>query len=303
MNMEALQGEIRSLLEKRRGILLAHYYQRAEVQQIADVVGDSLALSIAAAKTDAELIVFAGVHFMAESAAILSPEKTVLLPRADAGCALADMATADQLEQARQDHPGAAIVTYVNSTAAAKAVSDVCCTSANAVQVVASLEGFDTVIMAPDGNLARYVARFTDKRILPWEGCCPVHDQLSTEEVLRLREAYPQALFAAHPECRPAVLDMADFVGSTAAILRFAGEPRVRELLVGTEEGILVELIRRYPDKRFIPASPSLVCHTMKYTTLEDIRRSLTEDRTVITVPESLRVPARLALDRMVRIG
>jgi quinolinate synthase len=273
------------------------------VQQIADVVGDSLALSNAASKTDAELIVFAGVHFMAESAAILSPEKTVLLPRADAGCALADMATADQLEQARRDHPGAAIVTYVNSTAAAKAVSDVCCTSANAVQVVASLEGFDTVIMAPDGNLARYVARFTAKRILPWEGCCPVHDQLSTEEVLRLREAHPQALFAAHPECRPALLDMADFVGSTAAILRFAGEPRVRELLVGTEEGILVELVRRHPDKQFIPASPRLVCHTMKYTTLEDIRCSLTENRTVITVPESLRAPARLALDRMVRIG
>jgi quinolinate synthase len=302
LTQEELKKAIRGLLAERHGILLAHYYQRAEVQEIADLIGDSLALSIEAAKTDADVIVFAGVHFMAESAAILSPEKTVLLPRADAGCDLADMITVEQLEQARQAYPGAAVVTYINSSAAIKAVSDICCTSANALQVIHSLKDVETVIMAPDGNLARYVARFTEKRIIPWEGCCPVHHNLTPEAIRRVKEAHPQALLAAHPECPPAVLDLADFVGSTAAILKFAGEPHVKEMIVGTELGIMVELVRRYPGKAFIPASEGLICKTMKYTTLEDIWLSLTENRTIIEVPESLRNPAGLALDRMLAV-
>jgi len=270
---------------------------------MADFIGDSLALSMAAAKTDAEVIVFAGVHFMAESAAILSPEKTVLLPRAEAGCALADMITPEQLEKAKQAHPGAAVVTYINSSAAIKAVSDICCTSANAVAVIRSLTEADTVIMAPDGNLARYVARFTDKKIIPWEGFCPVHHHLLPEDVSRARSSHPRALFAAHPECPPEILDLADFVGSTAAILRYAGEPQVRELIVGTERGIMVELGKRYPEKLFIPAAEGLICETMKMTTLEDIWRSLTENRQIIEVPESLRASAGLALDRMLAIS
>lgn len=302
MYQEELKKNIRTLLQKRRGILLAHFYEREEVQDVADFIGDSLALSIEAAKTDAEVIVFAGVHFMAESAAILSPEKTVLLPRQDAGCALADMITVEQLEKARETHPGAAVVTYINSSAAIKAVSDVCCTSANALQVVNSLKDAQTVIMAPDGNLARYVARFTEKTIIPWEGYCPVHHHLDAHNIQRVRKEHPHALLAAHPECAPSVLDLADFIGSTAAILRFAGEPHIDELIVGTELGILVELKKRYPHKTFIPASDDLICETMKYTTLEDILLSLENNRTVIEVPEALRRPARLALDRMLAI-
>ncbi len=303
MGKTNLKHDIKTLLKERRGILLAHYYGREDVQEIADFIGDSLALSIEAAKTDAEVIVFAGVHFMAESAAILSPQKTVLLPRQDAGCALADMITVEQLEQARQAHPGAAVVTYINSSAAIKAVSDICCTSANAVEVIQSLKGVETVIMAPDGNLARYVARFTDKRIIPWEGHCPVHHCLKPEDIQKVREANPNALLAAHPECPPAILDLADFIGSTASILKFAGESHVKELIVGTELGIMIELKKRYPGKRFIPASEGLICETMKYTTLEDIWRSLTENRTVVEVPEPLRVPAGLALSKMMSIG
>jgi quinolinate synthase len=194
-------------------------------------------------------------------------------------------------------------VTYINSSAAIKAASDICCTSANAVRVIQSLSGIDTVIMAPDGNLARYVARFTNKRIIPWEGHCPVHHNLMVEDIRRVREDYPNALFAAHPECPPAILDLADFVGSTAAILRFAGEPRVETLIVGTELGIMVELQKRYPGKRFIPASEGLICETMKYTTLEDIWLSLTENRTIVTVSDSLRTPAGLALERMLAVS
>ena len=303
MYQEELKKNIRDLLKRRRAILLAHFYQPEDVQEIADFIGDSLGLSIEAAKTDADVIVFAGVHFMAESAAILCPDKTVLLPRADAGCALADMITVEQLEKARQINPGAAVVTYINSSAAIKAVSDICCTSANALQVVNSLKEARTVIMAPDGNLARYVSRFSDKTIIPWEGHCPVHHQLEVSDIMRVRNEHPKALLAAHPECPPQILDLADFIGSTAAILRFAGEPQVKELIVGTEQGILVELKKRYPHKIFIPASSNLICETMKYTTLEDIRLSLAENRTIIEVPELLRQPARLALDRMLSIG
>ena len=303
MYKEELKKNIRALLMERRAILLAHYYQPEDIQDIADYIGDSLGLSIEAAKTDADIIVFAGVHFMAESAAILCPEKTVLLPRPDAGCALADMITVEQLEKARQAYPGAAVVTYINSSAAIKAVSDICCTSANALQVVNAIEGNRTVIMAPDGNLARYVSRFSDKTIIPWEGHCPVHHHLKVEDILPIRHEHPDALLAAHPECPPPILDLADFIGSTAAILRFAGEPQVKKLIIGTEQGILVELKKHYPDKTFIPASSGLICKTMKFTTLEDIRLSLTENRTIIEVSDSLRQPARLALDRMLSIG
>ncbi|MCX7634526.1 MAG: quinolinate synthase NadA [Syntrophales bacterium] len=303
MQRETIKDEIRALLQERQAILLAHYYQRPEVQEIADYVGDSLALSMTAAKTDAQVIVFAGVHFMAESAAILSPEKKVLLPRAEAGCPLADMITVEQLADAKRRYPDAAVVTYINSSAAVKAASDICCTSANAVAVINSLTDAKRIIMTPDGNLARYCARFTTKTIIPWPGYCPVHQQLTPEDVIRAREAHPQALFAAHPECRPAVLDLADYVGSTSGILRFADEGRVQELIVGTETGIFVELQRRYPDKTFISPRADFICRDMKYTTLEDILISLREDRTVVTVPEGIRAGAKRALERMLSIS
>lgn len=299
MKTSELQNEIKRLLKDRQAILLVHYYQRPEIQEIADFLGDSLALSLEAAKTDAEVIVFAGVHFMAESAAIVSPEKTVLLPRLEAGCPLADMISAESLRKAREEHPDAVVVTYVNSTAETKAMTDICCTSANVVKVIESLGNAGEILMVPDGNLARYAARLTGRNIIPWQGYCPVHNSLQIEEVLISRKRHPRAVFAAHPECRPEILAMADFVGSTTAILRFARETTAAEMIVGTEMGILTQLRRENPGKSFIMASDGLVCETMKLITLEDIYDSLNEMKHVIRVPENIRVPAKRALDRM----
>jgi len=303
MDFEELQKRIRALLKERRAILLVHYYQREEIQQIADILGDSLALSIEAARTDAEVIVFAGVHFMAESASILSPDKTVLLPRLDAGCPLADMIDIDRLERTKREHPGTAVVTYVNSSAAVKSRSDVCCTSANARQVVASLEGNGKILMVPDGNLARWVAGSTDREIIPWEGYCPVHHHLSTDAVLRVKDRFPRARFAAHPECTTAVLALADYVGSTSGILKYAAACDSEELIVGTEAGILPRLKKSNPGKVFIPAADNLFCEDMKKITLEDIYRTLKEMKPIVKVPDEVRIGARKALDRMIAIS
>ena len=302
MDKNELSRRIRALLREKNGILLAHYYQRDEVQEIADFTGDSLGLSFEAARTKADVIVFAGVHFMAESASILSPEKTVLLPRYEAGCALADTISVEALEEEKKKYPGAAVMTYINSSAAVKAASDICCTSANAVRVVNSLAE-KRVIMIPDGNLARYTATFTDKEIIPWGGACPVHDDLTAEEVLAVKARHPNAKFAAHPECRDAVLKLADFVGSTSGIIEYAGRMEGRELIVGTEIGIFYQLRTRYPGKTFIPASEKMTCETMKLTTLEDILKALTAMAPVVKVPEAIRVPAKRCLDRMLAVG
>ncbi len=302
MDKNELSRRIRALLREKNGILLAHYYQRDEVQEIADFTGDSLGLSFEAARTKADVIVFAGVHFMAESASILSPEKTVLLPRYEAGCALADTISVEALEEEKKKYPGAAVMTYINSSAAVKAASDICCTSANAVRVVNSLAE-KRVIMIPDGNLARYTATFTDKEIIPWGGACPVHDDLTAEEVLAVKARHPNAKFAAHPECRDAVLKLADFVGSTSGIIEYAGRMEGRELIVGTEIGIFYQLRTRYPGKTFIPASEKMICETMKLTTLEDILKALTAMAPVVKVPEAIRVPAKRCLDRMLAVG
>lgn len=302
MKHKELQNKIRKLLKDRNAVLLVHYYQPGEIQDIADILGDSLMLSLGAAKTDADVIVFAGVHFMAESASIICPDKTVLLPRLDVGCPLADMITVDQLVQARKNHPGVPIVTYINSSAGIKAHSDICCTSSNALNVVTSLEGDKTVIMAPDGNLARYISGFTDKHIIPWDGYCPVHHFLTVDDVGKVKETYPRAPFAAHPECKPDVLAMADFVGGTGGILRFAGESGVSEMIIGTEMGLLYQLKKQNPKMTFIPASEKLICRTMKLITLNDIFDALSEMKHIIRVPEEIRVPARKALDRMLAI-
>jgi len=295
--------KIRELLKEKNGILLAHYYQRDEVQEIADFTGDSLALSFEAAKTKADVIVFAGVHFMAESASILSPEKTVLLPRFEAGCALADTVTVEALEAEKRKYPDAAVVTYINSSAAIKAASDICCTSANAVRVVQSLTDAKRILMIPDGNLARYTAKFTDKKIIPWGGTCPVHQNLSPDDVLAAKARHPGAKFAAHPECREEVLKLADYVGSTSGIIDYAGKMEGNELIFGTEMGILYQLRTRYPGKTFIPASEAMICETMKLTTLKDILRALTVMAPVVKVPEAIRVPAKRCLDRMLAVG
>ena len=301
--MKTLKDRVRELLKVKSGILLAHYYQRDEVQEIADFTGDSLALSFEAAKTKADVIVFAGVHFMAESASILSPDKTVLLPRFEAGCALADTITVEALEAEKKKYPAAAVVTYINSSAAIKAASDICCTSANALRVVESLTDAKRILMIPDGNLARYTAKFTSKQIIPWGGTCPVHQNLSPDEVLAAKARHPGAKFAAHPECREAVLALADFVGSTSGIIAYAGKMEGSELIFGTEMGILYQLRTRYPRKTFIPASETMICETMKLTTLEDILRALTVMAPVVKVPEAIRIPAKRCLDRMLAVG
>jgi len=298
MGVPETQKHIRELLDDKNAILLAHYYQRDEIQDIADILGDSLALSMEAAETDADIIVFAGVRFMAESASILSPDKTVILPRLDAGCPLADRITVEELEEAKAKHPGAAVVTYVNSSAEIKAHSDICCTSANAVRIVNSIQA-DTVLMVPDGNLARYTAQFTKKKVIPWRGFCYVHNDLLPEEVQRAKDAHPGAPVAVHPECRPEVTAMADFVGSTSGILTFARETDAQEVIIGTERGIMHQLKKENPGKRFFPASDHLTCLDMKRMTLDDVLVALLEMRHVIRVPDEILVPANLALSRM----
>ena len=270
----ALREQILALKEERDAVILAHNYQIDEVQEIADIVGDSLELARAAASLEQSTIVFCGVDFMAETAAILSPRKTVLLPAADACCPMADMVTAGELGLLREQYPGAAVVAYVNTSAEVKAASDICCTSANAVKVVESLSETQ-VIFVPDRNLARYVARFTTKEILPWDGYCIVHDRFTAEDVRKARALHPDAEVLVHPECRPEVIDAADHVFSTSGIIRHACESPCREFIIGTEIGILHRLSRQCPEKHCYPLSSRAICVNMKRTDLSKVYAAL----------------------------
>ena len=281
--------------------MLAHNYQPPEIQDLADLCGDSLELSIKAAKTDADVILFCGVHFMAETAAILSPDKTVLLPRTDAGCPMADMIDPEGLRSRIDQLGDLPVVTYVNSTAAVKALSTICCTSANVVDVVNSLEEPE-VLMTPDRNLARYAALKTNKKIHFWEGCCPIHDRLTPEDVHRARKAHPAAVFMAHPECRPEILELADVVTSTSGMLRYAGESEHEQFIVGTEVGLLYPLQQANPGKAFFPASDRMLCEDMKKISLEDILRCLETMQPQVSVPENIRKSALGAVQRMLEI-
>jgi len=301
MEFTAKQQEVRGWLKERNAILLAHNYQPGEIQDVADFLGDSLGLSITAARTPAEVIVFCGVHFMAETAAVLCPEKTVLLPREDVGCYMAATITPAALRARKAELPGVPVVTYVNSTAAVKAESDICCTSANAVKVVNSLTG-NRVLMVPDRNLALYTARHTAKEVLYWEGCCNVHDALTAAEVLAAKEAHPGAVFLAHPECRPEVLDLADVIRSTSGMLQYVREAPGREFIIGTEMGIIYTLQKENPGKIFYSPSPRLLCPDMKRITLDDVVAALKENRHIITVPPETRRRALLAVDRMLAV-
>ncbi|HTY61653.1 MAG TPA: quinolinate synthase NadA [Acidobacteriota bacterium] len=302
MHEEQICEEIRGLLKERNAVLLAHNYMRDEVQEIADITGDSLGLSMEAARTGADVIVFCGVHFMAESAAILSPEKTVLLPRLDAGCPMADMVTAEELERLKAKHPGVPVVTYVNSSAEVKAASDICCTSANSIRVVRSLQG-DELIFVPDRNLGRWIAGFVpEKRFIFWEGFCPTHERLTLENVRELRAEHPDALFVCHPECLPEVSALADHVCSTSGMYEYCRNSKSRSFIIGTEAGILYRLRRENPGKEFILASPGLICPNMKLISLDDVLVSLQTMLPVITVPEDVRLKARSALDRMLAV-
>ncbi|MDP2799331.1 MAG: quinolinate synthase NadA [Deltaproteobacteria bacterium] len=302
MSLEKLQSEVRRLLKEKNAILLAHNYQLPEIQDVADLTGDSLDLSVRAAKTDAEVIVFCGVRFMAETAAILCPDKTVILPRLDAGCEMADMIDADALRDRKASLPGVPVVTYVNSTAEVKAESDICCTSANAIKVVNSLTDADVVLMTPDQNLAQYTQRHTGKKIIYWEGYCPIHEILSVEDVFKAKAEHPGALFLAHPECRPEVIDLADAVRSTTGMLAFVREAKAEEFVIGTEVGLLYPLQRQNPMKRFYPASDKMVCEHMKLTRLGDVIAALSELKNVVHVPEEVRIRAKKAVDRMLAV-
>lgn len=297
----ALSEEINDLKKKRKAIILAHYYQRPEIQDIADYVGDSLQLSQKAAATDAEVIVFCGVHFMAESAAILSPGKIVLLPDKNAGCPMADMVDAEGLRAYKKRMPGVKVVCYVNSSAEVKAESDICCTSSNAVKVVQSLEG-EEILFVPDENLGRYTSQILERPLNLWPGYCKTHHRMSKEDIIKAKKEYPLAKVIVHPECAEDVCLEADYIGSTAGLIQYAQNSDNQEFIVGTESGILHRLQQSCPDKLFYLASEKLVCPNMKLTTLEKVRDALSTLIPQVTVDEDTRLKAKMALDRMMAL-
>lgn len=294
-------NEILALKKKRHAIILAHNYQVPSVQDVADKIGDSLELSRAAASLDEDVIIFCGVDFMAETAAILSPQKTVVLPVRGAWCPMAHMITPEQLRELKELYPDAAVVCYVNSTAEIKAESDICCTSANGVQVVNSLKE-SQVIFVPDRNLAAYVARHTRKQIIPWDGYCYVHDNFTSNEIMAARALHPKAEVLVHPECRPEVIDRADFVYSTAGMARHVRSSAAREFIIGTEVGMIYRLVKENPGKAFFSLSESAICQNMKKTNLEDVLRALQTLETRVSVPEKIASKARRSIERMLAV-
>lgn len=322
---EILREKILVHKEQKNAIILAHNYQREEVQDIADYTGDSLELSRIAASIDCDVILFCGVNFMAESASILSPDKTVLLPEIDACCPMADMITtggarnvktffpgyeytggytypADfTLRDIKKMHQGVPVVTYVNTTADVKAESDICCTSANGVKIVESL-GVDKVICIPDKNLSAWIAKNTKTEVIAWDGFCHVHDRVTAADVISAREDHPNALVLAHPECRMEVLEHADHVTSTSGMLRFATSSDATEFIIGTETGLLYKLRKDNPDKTFYPLRKDMVCPNMKKTSLKSVLNAMETMTYKIKVPEEIRVPAKRALDRMLEV-
>lgn len=299
---QEIAAQIKRLLHKRHGILLAHNYQRPEVQDIADLCGDSLELSMKASQTKAEIIVFCGVKFMAETASVLCPDKTVILPVAGAGCPMADMITAGALREKRKQMPDAQVISYVNTTADVKAESDICCTSANATQVVNAVDPDRKILMTPDKNLAQYAARHTKREITYWDGYCPIHNNLTVEQVNRVKTAHPEALFVAHPECPPPVLELADAVKSTSGMLSYVRESDTTTFIIGTEVGILYPLQKANPGKTFLPADPRMICTDMKKTRLPDILAALKTLQPEVKVPEEIRIRAASAVERMLAI-
>jgi quinolinate synthase len=296
-----LKERLMQLKKERNAIILAHYYQRDEIQEVADFRGDSFLLAQKAAQTDADVIVFCGVHFMGESAKILAPNKTVLIPDERAGCPMADMANVEGLLELKRKHPNAKVVTYINSSAEVKSVTDICCTSSNAVKVVQSLDT-DEIIFCPDKNLGRYVQQFTDKKMILWEGYCNTHDMLTLRDVEEMRAKYPNAQFVVHPECRPEVVAQADFVGSTTAILKYCRESDCQEFIVGTEDGTGYQLRLDSPHKTFHFASKFLVCPNMKVNNLKKVVRCLETMQPQVYVPPEIADKARVSLERMLQV-
>ncbi len=300
--IESIEAKIEKLKKSNEAVILAHNYQLPEVQDIADFVGDSLQLSQQAAKTDARVIVFCGVSFMAETAAILSPDKTVLLPDRLAGCPMADMITAEQLEKLKQEHPEAIVVCYVNSSAEVKAQSDYCCTSSNAVAVVQSLKDARQIIFVPDKYLGQHVSQQTGRKMILWNGYCPTHIRIRQEDIVRSRQEHPQAAVMVHPECADSVRKLADAVVSTGGMFRYAKTCGADEFIVGTEIGILHGLGKDNPGKKFYAATEAAVCPNMKLTGTEKILWSLESMEYNVKVPDNISVAARKALENMISI-
>jgi quinolinate synthase len=293
-----LKEKIEKLKKEKNAIILAHVYQRGEVQNIADFTGDSLELSRKAVNTKADVIVFCGVKFMAETTAILNPNKIVLLPE-NAGCPLADMATTEQLRIKKKEHPDAKVVSYVNSSAAIKSESDICCTSANAIDIVKSLKG--KILFLPDKNLGHYVASKIDKKIILWNGFCYVHEKnIKPEKIKELRRKYSDAKIMVHPECNLDVISLADFVGSTSQMLKYAKNSKAREFIVGTEEGLIYRLQKENPNKKFY--SSNAICKDMKLINLESILLALKEMKYQVSIPKNIQTKAKKALDKMLKI-
>ena len=298
-----LVKDILAWKEKREAVILAHVYQPGEIQDIADFTGDSLFLSQQAAKTQAKVIIFCGVQFMAETAAILSPEKIILLPEIKAGCPLADMAPAEKVKSKIKELPEAVVISYVNSSATVKSLSDYCCTSANAVQVAQAIPAERDILFIPDKNLADFTAKRSKRKIIPWQGFCPVHNTLTKEDVIKVKKLHPKALLLVHPECRPEVCNLADYIGSTRGIIEFASNNSAKEYIIGTELGILYPLKKKNPDKNFSPASEKMICKDMKLITLEKVLHSLKKLEPRIIVPEDIRKKSLKALNRMIEIS
>jgi quinolinate synthase len=300
-NNASLTDKILKLKKEKNAVILVHNYQLGEVQDIADFVGDSLGLSQNAAGTKADVIVFCGVHFMAETAAILCPGATVLLPDRHAGCPMANMITAEQLRQRKKELPDATVVCYINSTAAVKAESDICCTSANAVKVAESIDN-DEILFVPDQYLGHYASTRVNKKFHLWPGYCPTHVRIQPQDIIQLKQENPRAKAVVHPECRPDVIAVADEVMSTGGMIRYAQRDDVQELIIGTEIGIIHRLKKENPGKKFIPVSEQAICPNMKLITLEKVLWSLEEMRPQITVPEATRIKAKAAVDKMLAI-
>ena len=300
--------EIEKLKKEKNAVILAHYYQDADIQDIADYIGDSLGLSQQAAKTNADIIVFAGVHFMAETAKILSPQKKVLLPDLKAGCSLADSCQPDKFAAFKALHPGHIVISYVNCSAEVKALTDIVCTSSNAVQIVQSIPSDKKIIFAPDKNLGSYIQKRTGREMVLWDGACMVHEIFSLEKIVKLISKHPEAKLIAHPECEASVLEQAHFIGSTTALLNYAVKDDCKEFIVATETGILHQMMKAAPDKTFIPAPPNNSCACndcphMKLNTLEKLYICLKYEQPEIIIDEDIRKKAEVSIKRMLKIS
>jgi len=298
-----LRSRIQQLKKERNAVIIVHNYQREEVQEIADISGDSLALSRAAVNTTADVIVFCGVHFMAETAYLLNPNRTVLLPVKEAGCPMADMITVDMLKKKRKQYPEAAVVCYVNTSAAVKAESDICCTSSNAVEIVHSLKQ-KQILFVPDKNLGRYVqTQLPDKEIICWEGFCPTHIRVHEDQIIAAKALHPKSEFVAHPECDPPVLALADHITSTGGMIKYIAQSKAKEFIIGTEYGMLFRLKQEFPDRKFYIPTDGLLCASMKLTTLGWVAHSLEFMEHKVVVPEAIRIRAKDAVNKMLAVS